>query len=258
MRRAVLFTAVLFLFFHGIPDKSRAAGPKDIFGLETGNTWTYQGMGKDGPHTMQDKVVATEFHMSRTVYVIERRENNVWTETQWLEKKPGKTMLWGGTADFDGPTYTMRFSTGLLQTWYPMRVGESRFTATVLTIKELPGNVFNASMAVHVIGKKQVALSFGTMTAYEIRRQMRVWGNGADKTATFIQWDVPYLGCAKYEDQDSVDKLVSFSIAGGSITQDTDRGTLIDKIAGPLASGCERNHHTPDSHPISLAFGAVR
>ncbi len=222
MRRTILSAAVLLLFFLGIPGMSNAADPPNFFGLEVGNTWTYQGTGNDGPYTAQNEVVAREFHNSRTVYVVERRENGEWIETQWLERKPGEVKLWGGTADFDGPTYTMQFSTGLLQAWYPMQVGESKFTTTTLTIKELTGHTFNASMRVDVVGKTQVALSFDTVTAYKIRYQMRVWGNGADEATTFVQWCVPYLGYVKCKDQESADKLVSFSVGGRNITQDTD------------------------------------
>ncbi|MBW2096930.1 MAG: hypothetical protein JRI80_18870 [Deltaproteobacteria bacterium] len=252
MRRTVLCAAVLLLFLYGIPGMSNAAELPDIFGLEVGNTWLYQSVGSDGPYTALDKITTTEPHMSTTIYVMERSENGVRTERQWLERKPGEVKLWGGTADFDGATYTMQFSTGLVQVWYPMHVGESKCTSTRLTIEELTGHVFHASMAVDVVGKKRVALSSGTVTGYKIRYQMRIWGYGMDETATFVQWWVPYLGYVKYEDLGTVDKLVSFSIGGGSITQDAESDILIEAMADPVATSYGGAFHSPTPGSISL------
>jgi hypothetical protein len=221
MKKTILCAAALLLFLHGVAGMSNAADSRNIFGLEVGNVWIYQGIGNDGPYTAHDEVVTTQSHMSRKLYVIKRREKGVWTETQWLEREPGIVKLWGGTAHIDGATYTMQFSTGLVQAWYPMDVGDSRFTATTLIIPELPGHAYNASMNVDVVRKKQIVRSNSTITAYKIRYQMRIWGNGADKTTTFVQWSVPYLGYVKYVDQDSTNTLSSFSVSGGNITQDT-------------------------------------
>ena len=223
MRATILCSAAFFIFLFGTAATSNAAGQPDIFGLEVGNTWTYQGTENDGRYTAHDEVVATESHLSRMVYVIERRERGAWRETQWLERRAGQVNLWGGTAYIDGAAYTMRFSTGLLQAWYPMNVGESKFTAATLTLEELPGYVAHASMKVEVIGKKQVALASATVTAYRIRYQMRIWGNGADKSATFIQWSVPYLGYVQYMDQDSTAILSSCSVKEKEVVQDTAR-----------------------------------
>ncbi len=223
MKKTILCAAALFLFLPGIAGTSSAADQANIFGLAVGNTWTYQGMGNEGRYTAHDEVVTTENHMSRTVYVVEKREKGVWRETQWLERKAGEVNLWGGTAYIDGATYTMQFSAGLLQAWYPMNVGESKFTAATLTVEELPDYVAHASMKVDVVDKKRVALPSGPVTAYKIRYQMRIWGNGADKSATFRQWSVPYLGYVQYMDQDSSATLSSCSVNGKKITQDTER-----------------------------------
>jgi hypothetical protein len=223
MRKAILCAAALFLFLHGITGTSSAADQANIFGLAVGNTWTYQRIGNDGQYTAHDEVLTTENHMSRTVYVVEKREKGVWRETQWLERKAGEVNLWGGTAYIDGATYTLQFSAGLLQAWYPMNVGESKFTAATLTVEELPNYVAHASMKVDVVDKKQVALSSRTVTAYKIRYQMRIWGNGTDKSATFSQWSVPYLGYVQYMDQDSTATLSSCSVNGRKIVQDTER-----------------------------------
>lgn len=253
MKRMMLCAAFLLLCLAGIPDVSHAGDHPDIFGVEVGNTWIYQSVGVDGPYTVLDRVVTIESHMSSTLYVMERSENGMRTETQWLERKPGEVRLWGGTSNVEGATYTMQFSEGLVQAWYPMRVGESKSTATTLTIKELSGHVFRASMDVDVLGKKEVMLSSGTVTGYKIRYRMRIWGHGTDEIATFAQWWVPYLGCVKYEDQGSMDKLVSFSIGGGNITQDTESDTLIDVITNPRATGYGETGRGPNLHSISLA-----
>lgn len=104
----------------------------NIFGLEVENTWTYHGTGNNGDYIARDGVATKELHNPRTLYEVKRRENGEWIETQWLERKSGKVKLWGGRADFDGKTCTMLFSIGLEQAWYPMQVGERRFSTTTL------------------------------------------------------------------------------------------------------------------------------
>jgi len=222
MRKTILCAAAFFLLL-GIAGRAGAADQPNIFGLAVGNAWTYQGIGNDGRYMAHDEVIARESHMSRMVYVVERRERGEWRETQWLERKAGRINLWGGTAFIDGAAYTMQFSTGLLQGWYPMNVGESKFTAATLTIGELPGYVARASMKVDVADKKQVVLASGAVTAYKLRYRMRIWGNGADKSATYSQWSVPYLGYVQYTDQDSIAVLSSCSINGKKLTQGTER-----------------------------------
>ena len=223
MRKTILCGAAFFLLLLGFAGRAGAADPVNIFGLAVGNTWTYQGVGNDGRYIAYDEVIARECHLSRMVYVVERRERGEWRETQWLERKAGRINLWGGIAYIDGATYTMQFSTGLLQGWYPMNVGESKFTAATLTIGELPGYVARASMKVDVVDKKQVVLASGAVTAYKLRYRMRIWGNGADKSATYSQWSVPYLGYVQYTDQDSIAVLSSCSINGKKLTQGTER-----------------------------------
>ncbi|OPX39873.1 MAG: hypothetical protein B1H13_08800 [Desulfobacteraceae bacterium 4484_190.3] len=253
MKRLTLLAVFLLLCLHSVPGASTAANLPDIFGLEVGNTWLYQSVGDDRPFTVLDRVVHTMPHASTTLHVMERRENGVRIETQWLERKPGQVRLWGGTSDLGGTTYTMQFSEGLVQLWYPMHEGESKSTATILTIKELAGHVFKASMAVDVVGKKRVSFPSGVVTGYKIRYQTRVWGHGMDETATFIQWWVPYLGYVKYEDQQTVDKLVSFSIGGGNITQDADSGTLIAAIANPITAEYGKTNHGQGAGTMSMA-----
>ena len=253
MKKNMLCAVFLLLCLHGIPGMSHAGDLPDIFGLEVGNTWIYQSVGDDGPYSALDRVVTTKPYMSTTLYIMERSENGMRTETQWLERKPGEVKLWGGTADFYGATYTMQFSKGLVQAWYPMHVGESKSTATTLTIKELTGHVFKASMSVDVIRKKEVVLSSGTVTGYKIRYQMRVWGHGTDEIATFVQWWAPYLGFVKYEDRGSLAKLVSFSIGGGNVTQDEESDILIDAMTNPRATSYRKTRRGSNLHSISLA-----
>jgi len=233
MKRIVLCFAVLLLSLGGISIPSNAAALHDIFGLEMGNTWLYESVGTDGRYTALDRVVNTLPYKSAKVYVVERSENGVRVESQWLERKPSEVLLWGGAAHFDNRVYTMQFSRGLVQVWYPMRVGESRFTSTSMTIKELTQKAFHASMAVDVVDKKRVVLSSGAVTGYKIRYQMRIWGYGMEETASFVQWWVPCLGYVKYADREAMDRLVSFSIGGGNITQDSDSDILIDALVNP-------------------------
>jgi len=187
MKKNFLYGAMLFLFLLGIPGISFADNP-NIFGLEVGNSWTYDVDG--GQNTEYDEVVGTQWIGSTKVYVLEREIIGEWYETQWLERKAAKVKLWGGTAPFDGSMFTLRFSTGLVLAWFPMQVGDSEYSSTTTTIDEYPGFVFEVSLSADVVKEKQLTFSFGTVTAYKISYQERVWGYGEDDTTTFVQWAV--------------------------------------------------------------------
>jgi len=218
---------LMVLFLCWIPGTSAAAEPPDVFGMEVGNSCTYEM--NDGFTTVTDDVVAKGYYVptrpNKELYVVERTVNGSQNEAELYERKAGKLKLWGGTAYMAGMRLNLEFSIGLLVAWYPMSVGDSRYTGATVTVREFPGYVFNGSLTVNVLAKKQVALSFGTVTAYKIRYQERVWGYGEDESFTFVQWAVPYLGIVKYNEDGSVAELSSFAIAGGSITQDTDYDT---------------------------------
>ena len=251
MKKVILCAAVLFLCLGGISSVAKAVSSPDIFGLEVGNIWQYRSVGSDWPSTAVDQVVSTTVRRSVKLYVIERIENGRRTERQWLEKRAGEVALWGGTADFQGKTYTMEFSAGLSKLWYPMKVGESRYSTAEMTVREITGSSFNASMKVDVIGRKQVRLSAGSVEGYKIRYQMKICGHAMEETATYVEWWVPSLGCVRYEDWGTVDKLVSFAIGGGSITPQTDRETLNEAILHFSAVNRQRTEGD-ERVPVSL------
>jgi hypothetical protein len=191
----------------------------DIFGLEVDNVRTYQGTYKQGgSYPSEERVTAidqTTFPV--TTYVAESRENGILDAKDWYEKASGQLMLWGELLDGN----MLKFSNGLVVAWYPMEVNDHEYSSATT---ELYGYVFNVSMAVDVLSKEPVALSFDTFQAYKLRYQLRMWNYalGFDESDTFYHWVVPYVGMLKYEDAESLEELTAFAIGGGTITQDSD------------------------------------
>jgi hypothetical protein len=101
-------------------------------------------------------------------------------------------------------------------------VGDHQYSSTTGEFTQFPGYTFNVSMDVLVIGEETVDLGFDTFEAYKVRYEMRVWGQGMDYTDTFFWWVVPYIGAIRDEDADSMVKLSSFSIGGGTVSHQTD------------------------------------
>ncbi len=92
-----------------------------------------------------------------------------------------------------------------------------------MEIAEYPGWVFNISLTVDVVAKETVTLDIGTLEAYKLKYVLSWWDDDEGETETFYQWIVPYLGAVKYEDDEGyLEELTSFTIGGGTITQDTD------------------------------------
>jgi hypothetical protein len=197
------------------PDMGAYEGPgkPDIFGLATGNLWTYQG----NPHTLVKEVVSLDkitFRKTNYTYIVEDRENGE-TYKGWYEKTPGELKLWGTKEEATGQF--LRFSAGLLEAWYPMQVGDQRYSDA--TISDFAVNI---SLTADVLAKESMILVFGTLDAFKIRYQLRVWDGGIDQTDIFYQWIVPYLGSVKNQDAGEIEKLTSFAIGGGAITPTSD------------------------------------
>ena len=190
--------------------------PMDIFGIEVGNSWTYQGTYQGGAYTYEAEVVALDqtTFSPITTHVIEYTEDGIQVGKNWYETTSSELRLWGEDfGDFYG------FSNGLLVAWYPMQVSDHRYSSTTVPIQ---GLVFNVSMTVDVLTKESIDLGFDTLEAYKLRYVFRVWGHGFDESDTSYRWVVPYLGFVKYQDAELLEVLTDFAIGGGMITPTTD------------------------------------
>jgi parallel beta-helix repeat protein len=197
------------------PDMGAYEGPgkPDIFGLATGNLWTYQG----NPHTLVKEVVSLDkitFRTTNFTYIVEDRENGE-TYKGWYEKTPGELKLWGTKEEATGQLF--RFSAGLVEAWYPMQVGDQRYSDATIS-----DTTVNISLTADVLAKESIVLVFGALEAFKIRYQLRLWGGGNDQTDIFYQWIVPYLGSVKNQDAEVMEQLTSFAIGGGAITPTSD------------------------------------
>jgi PKD repeat protein len=187
----------------------------DIFGVEVGNSWTYQGTYPGGTYTSGAEVILMDqTTFPTTTHVIEYSVDGSKMGRNWYERTSSELKLWGEDfGDFYG------FSDGLTVAWYPMQVGDNRYSSATVPIV---GLVFNVSMTVNVLIKETIDFGFDTLEAYKLRYRLRIWGNGINESTTYYYWVVPYLNYVKYQDADFLEVLTDFTIGGGSITQETD------------------------------------
>jgi len=202
------------------PGETNPRDPPDIFGIDIGNTWTYLGTHQEYPYAVEKDVVALDQTTFPTAtYIVETRENGT-LDIEWYEKTPGELRLWGLRGTVAGYYDTYEFSDGLVVAWDPIEVGDHKESFATVWAQ---GAQHNVSLTADVLAKEPVALSFDTLQVYKLRYMRRVWSPYIDATDTFYHWIVPYIGSVKYEDdQGYLEELTSFSIGGGTITQETD------------------------------------
>lgn len=194
-----------------------AAQSLDVFAIETGNLWNYQVTSQTETYAREDEVLGLDAAYQNPTFIVESRPDNGPASKIWYEKTPGELRLVKPDVD---TTFDYIYP---LVCWYPMQVGEQKYTKTTsATWSPDPLIPFDVSMTVDVLAKEDVNLSFDTFEAYKLRYIFRIWGWGMDVSETFYYWWVPYLGFIKYEDSDTSEELTSFALVGGIITKDTD------------------------------------
>ena len=226
MKIKIIINLILALiFFSSAPLTVPYTSALDVFGLEVGNAsiaqWTIQG----GSYTSRREVTSIDqTTFPTTTYVIEEREMGE-TYRGWYEKTPEELKLWGIQEAEIG---VIRFSAGLVEAWYPMQVGDQKYSYATFEFNLYPGIIVNTSLTADVLANEPVILDFDTVIAFKVRYQLRMWVFGMDETDTYYQWVVPYLGAVKYQDAEALGKLTSFAIGGGTITEETYRDVLDD------------------------------
>ena len=221
MNKKLLNKLILALIFYlnATPTVSYSL-PPDVFGLEVGNTFTGQGTGQAGSYTSETEVISIDqTTFPTTTYIVEERGNGE-TNRGWYQITPGILKLWGIQDVVTGEF--IRFSAGLVEAWYPMQVGDQRYSYGTAKDNLYPGIVINISLTADVLAKESIVLEFDRLEAFKVRSQLRLWNADYDEIDTSYSWVVPYLGEVKYQDDTSQEILSNFSIAGGSITEMTD------------------------------------
>jgi hypothetical protein len=194
--------------------------PLDVLSIEVGDSSTYKGTNQGGSYTSESEVTSIDqTTFSTTTYIVEEREDGE-TYRGWYEIAMAESKLWGLQEEATGEF--IRLSAGLVEAWYPMQVGDQRYSYATAESNLYPGIIVNTSLTADVLAKEPVILDFDTLEAFKVRYQLRLWGYGYDDTDTFYQWVVPYLGTVKYQDAENLEKLTSFAIGGGTITEETD------------------------------------
>ena len=193
----------------------------DVFGLEVGNTFKYQGTDQAGAYTSEQEVISIDQTTFPTITYIVEEQGDGETDRGWYQKTPGTLKLWGIQDVVTGEYF--KFSAGLIEAWYPMQVGDNRYSYATAEYNFEPDIIVNTSLTVDVLAKEPVILGFDTLEAFKVRYQLRFWFDGYyDETDKSYSWVVPYLGGVKYQDDTSQEILTNFAIAGGSITETTD------------------------------------
>jgi hypothetical protein len=191
--------------------------------METGNAFIYNEIRKGVSHNVElriDQSTSASAPAGATHKQI-AREDGILQGSDYYETIPSILKLWG----FSEGIHTYRFKRGLVTAWYPMKINDKKESST-----KVKNYGVKVSIIVKVLAKEPVTLGFGTIEAFKLRYKIELSANDNNETTELYQWFVPYLGIVKYKDSQSLGKLTDFSIAGGTITpeSDTDEDGLKD------------------------------
>jgi hypothetical protein len=175
------------------------------------------------PYILEKTVVRTDSAtfsgvFSDPAYVVEERSHGI-TYGGWYQVLAGELKLWG--IQDGGSTDPWKFSAGLTVAWFPVGVGDTKYSTATTSVG---GYDLNVSMTVNIEGKELVNLGFDTLEAYKVGYQLRTWnaGIGYDETDSWYYWMVPHMEIVKYQDSETTEVLASFAIGAGTISQETD------------------------------------
>ena len=220
IKKSIISTSITIILLSSAALAASYNSSLDIFGIEVGNAFTYQGTDQGGFYISESEVTSIDKRtFPETTYVIEERKPGE-TSRGWYQRMSTKLKLWGTQEVATGEL--IKFSVGLDMAWYPMQVGDQKNSSATAESNLYPGIVVNCSLTANVLAKQPVVLDFDTLEAFKIRYQFRIWIDDYEETETFYLWFVRYLGTVKYQDDTSQEILTNFTIAGGSITKTTD------------------------------------
>jgi len=191
------------------------AGPIDIFGLNLGNRWQFAGALQDESYTVVREVIYSSPHF----HEVDTRIDGTLVIRNRYEITAENYLVWMGQDDFDD---YYSFPNGLIELWYPMAVNDHKFSSSPLEVQGFPEYGLNISLTADVLALESIQLDFGTLEAYKVQYQLRIWGQGEESISKYYSWVVPYLGALKSEDNEMQEVLTSFAINGGVLTEATD------------------------------------
>jgi hypothetical protein len=192
------------------PPRTLAQPNLNIFGMEDGNRFVYD----DSTTETVEKLDPASYYPRE--YWVRTYKNNNLDESDMYGISGGELKLWSVYAS--DMTVAMAFDNGLTVAWHPLSVGEEKTSSA--NVGNYPGGTI--TFTAKVIAYEQVPLSFDTLKAYKICITMTASQEGRTSTGVTNRWFAPYLGFVKSESSGTVEKLISFVIGGGTITQETD------------------------------------
>jgi hypothetical protein len=196
-------------------EAEREIPPDAVFAVQVGNQWVYDGGVK------REIAELDHFTFRNDTFKLRILQNDTEIGSEWYEVWKGYVMFWGTSAASE----TYQFSDGLLVAWIPGTAGESkRSLAWVLNYNT------EVDLTATFLGTEQIALDFDTFEAYRFRYDYTFSGPGGTTETTYDWWFVPYIGVVKQQVSGEAAKLVSFSIAGGTVSEvsDNDEDGLLD------------------------------
>jgi hypothetical protein len=215
-----VFTIVLcFAWLFLVPPISHGAGgpANDLFGIEVGNYWNYQGTYPGGTYEWRDEVAALDNDtFAFPTYRVDSYDNGFWYGSNWVEVAVAGLLEWGSYDGYDFWSY----SNPLLVAWYPVTVNEERSSSADID------QYFSVSMTVKAMGTEEVDLGFDIFEAeklyYTLTLTYEEPGNSFEDVYNYTYWIVPYIGKIKYQEGEATELLTSFGIFGGTVTEVTD------------------------------------
>ena len=198
-----------------VQEEPREIPPDAVFAMEVANQWVYDGGAKREITELDQSSFRVDTFKLRIL------QNNVEIGNEWYEPWKGYVLFWG-TSDDSG---MYQFSDGLLVAWIPGTAGESKKSlAWVINYNT------EVNLTATFLGTEQITLDFDTFEAHRFRYNFTFTGPGGTTATSYDWWFVPYVGVVKQQTSEGVGNLVSFSIAGGTVSEasDNDEDGLLD------------------------------
>ena len=187
-------------------EAEREIPPDEIFAMEVGNEWLYDSNVKREVIKLDSKT------FERDTFEMILSQNGIEFGREWYEVWQGYLRFWGVYE-----SVLLKFGFGLLGGWFPASVGDHKKSmAWVINYG------VTVDLTVDVLGIEPVILNFDTLDAYRLRYNYELSGPGGTDDFTYDWWIVPYIGVVKAQGTGGTEKLISFAVYGGNITETSD------------------------------------
>lgn len=148
---------------------TNATDDLDIFGMDVGNKWIYNGTCYGQPCSVERNIIQLDTATFPVpTYKYEIKENGVYSGVEYYEKGESQIKLWGVSIEDEEEFYDLIFFQGLVVAWAPLNIGEHSDTSTTAEFIQFPGYIFNTQLIVDVIGLETFTLGFAELEAYKV------------------------------------------------------------------------------------------